>query len=106
AEGGGDHMGAAVVAVLAQFYHQQTRAAALVAGQGLDLLAHPGEALVALVLRAIDARDRTDDGAVAGEHPLERVRDFANAGAGARGLDGERQEIAFLVPRAFGERVE
>ena len=45
-EGGGDDLGAAVVAVLAQFDDQHARPPPLRAGEGLDLALHPAEALV------------------------------------------------------------
>ena len=55
-EGGGDDLGAAVVAVLAELGDQHARPPPLVAGEGLDLALHPAERLVALILAAIDAR--------------------------------------------------
>src|SRR3546814_7366249 len=48
-EGGGDHLGAAIVAVLAQLHHQHARAAALLALESLDLALDAAEALVAFV---------------------------------------------------------
>src|SRR3546814_8498344 len=44
-EGGGDHLGAAIVAVLAQLHHQHARAAALLALESLDLALDAAEAL-------------------------------------------------------------
>src|SRR5689334_21182552 len=53
-KGGGDDLGAAVVAVLAQFGDQNARAT-FVEGEGLDLALDAGEAFVPLVLAAVDA---------------------------------------------------
>src|SRR5439155_6279785 len=70
-KGGGDDLGAAVVAVLAQFGHQHAGASALAAGKALDLALHPPEGFVALVLTAIDPGHGADLGAVAGENLFE-----------------------------------
>ena len=57
-EGGGDDLGAAVVAVLAELDDQHARPPALLAGESVDLALDAAEALVALVLAAIDADHR------------------------------------------------
>src|SRR5207244_6977356 len=77
-KGGGDDLGTAVVAVLAELGDQHARTAPLGAGKGGDLALHPTEILVALILAAIDARDRADLGAMAGEYLFERVGDLAH----------------------------
>ena len=59
-KGGGDDLGAAVVAVLAELDDQHARPPPLVAGKSLDLALDAAKALVALVLAAIDAGDRAD----------------------------------------------
>src|SRR5262249_25360584 len=65
-----------------------------------------GEAGVAGIGRAVDAGDAARGGAMAGEHLLQRIRDLADRGAGARRLDGERQQVAVAARRRLGERVE
>ena len=59
-KGGGDDLGAAVVAVLAELDDQHARPPAFLAGERFDLALDPAKAFVALVLPAIDARDRAD----------------------------------------------
>ena len=59
-ERGGDDLGAAVVAVLAQLHDQHARAAALVLGERVDLAPDAREALVALVGGAVHAADAAD----------------------------------------------
>ena len=86
-ERGRDHLGAAVVAVLAHLGDEHARAAALGAGELLDLAADLVEALVALVRAAVHARDGTDRGAVPREHLLHRVGDLADRRAGPGRLD-------------------
>ena len=78
-EGRGDHLEAAVVAVLAELHHQHARAPAVRLGEGLDLAAHGVELVVAVVGAAVDARHRADLRAVARVDLLERVRDLADA---------------------------
>ena len=57
-KGGGDDLGAAVVAVLAELDDQHARPAAFLARESFDLALDPAKAFVALVLAAIDARHR------------------------------------------------
>ena len=59
-ERGGDHLGAAVVAVLAHLHDEHARAAALGVGELVDLAPDLLVALVALVRRAVHAGDATD----------------------------------------------
>ena len=98
-EGGGDHLGAAVVPVLAELHHQHARPAALVAGEGLDLALDAAIALVALVERAIDAGDRADRGAVAGED-RSSASEISPTVARARAASiAQLQQIALPAPR-------
>ncbi len=64
-KGRGDHLGAAVVAVLAHLDHQHARPAAFFAGEILDLLLNRGEIGVALIGRAIHPAERAHLGLVA-----------------------------------------
>src|SRR5439155_20256994 len=66
-KGGGDDLGAAVVAVLAQFGNQHAWPPPLVARKGLDLALYPAEGLITLVLTPINSGHGADLGAVAGE---------------------------------------
>ena len=102
-EGGGDHLGAAVVAVLAHLHHEHAGPAALGVGEGLDVGLDGREALVALVGRAVHARDATDLGPVAAEHVLHGVGDLADGGPGPGRLDGQGQQVA-VAAGALGER--
>src|SRR5262245_9708531 len=76
-KGGRDDLGAAVVAVLAQFGDQHARPPPLVAGKALDLALHPPKNLVTLVLAAVDAGDRADLRTMPGEHGFQRVGNLA-----------------------------
>src|ERR1700730_9107423 len=105
-KGGSDDLSAAVVAVLAQFGDQHARPPSLVAGKPCDLALHPAKTFVVLVLAAIDARDRADLGAVAGEHRFERVGDLADRGPRPHSLDRQFQEVAFAAFRRRGQRCE
>src|SRR3546814_4958624 len=73
-EGGGDHLGAAIVAFLAKLHHQHARAAAFLALESLDLALDAAEAPVAFVGGAVDAVHRANDGAVAGVDLFQRIR--------------------------------
>src|SRR5713101_4204298 len=75
---GGDDLGAAVVAVLAELDHQHARPPPFLARESLDLTLDAAEAFVALVLPAIDADDRLDRRAMPGKHGFERVGDLAD----------------------------
>src|SRR3954454_20356142 len=105
-EGGGDDLGAAVVTVLGELYDQHARAAGFVAGETLDLALYPAEALVALVLAAIDADHRLRRGAVPAVDGFERVGNFADRRARPRRLDRQRQQVAVAGTRRVGQRAE
>ena len=105
-ERGGDHLGAAVVAVLTELGDEQARAAARALGRELlDRGAHLVVALVALVRRAVHAGDATDRGAVAREHLFERVGDLADGRPGPGRLDRQLEQVA-VAARAFAQAVE
>ena len=93
-KGGGDDLGAAVVAVLAELDDQHARAPALLAGESVDLALDALKAFIVVVLPAIDADDRVGRGLMAAEHGFERIGDLADRGARAAGLDRQRQQIA------------
>ena len=93
-EGGADHLGAAVVAVLAHLGHEQARPAALLLGEGRDLGDDRREVVVALVAGAVHAGDATDLRLVAAEHRLHGVAHLADGGPGPGGLDAEREQVA------------
>ena len=63
----------AIVTVVAEFGDQHARTPPPIAGKPRDLALDPAKGFVALVLAAIDTRDRADLGAVAGEHRFGRV---------------------------------
>ena len=90
-----DHLLAAVVAVLADLGDQDARPAAFVGLELGDELLHPRDGFRhGADLPLVDAGDRLDLGAVPAEHLLQRRRDFAHRRLGARGVDGEREQVA------------
>ena len=95
-ECGGDHLGAAVMTVLAHLDHQHARAAAFGLGELLDRFLDVGKARVAFVGRAIDPRERLDLGPVPSEFLFHRHADFPHCGACARGLDRRVEQVAAL----------
>src|SRR5205823_13550755 len=105
-EGGGDDLGAAVVAVLAQFGDEHARPPPLLAGKTLDFALDAAERLVVLVLPAVNPAHGTDLSAMAGKHLFERVGDLADRRPRAGRLDRQRQEVAFAALRRLGQRGE
>ncbi len=102
----GDHLLAAVVAVLAHLGDEDARAAAVVLLEGGRHLDHAADVVAHVArLRSIDARDGADLGAVAGEDLLHRVRHLADGCFGARGLDAEVEQIG-AAGGALGERLQ
>src|SRR5438874_863925 len=65
---GGDDLGAAVVAVLAQFGDEHARPPPLLAGKTLDFALDAAEHLVVLVLPAVNPAHGADLSAMAGKH--------------------------------------
>ncbi len=90
----GDHLLAAVVAVLADLGDQDARPAAFVLLEFGDALEHPLDGVRHADLPPVDARDRFDLGLVAAEDLLQRQRNFADRRLGARRVDRERQQVA------------
>ena len=101
-ERGGDHLGAAVVAVLAHLHDEHAGPATLGAGELVHLVADLVVALVALVRAAVHARDGTDRGPVPREHLLHRVGDLADGRPRPRRLDRQLEQVA-VAARALGE---
>src|SRR5262249_43929299 len=89
----GDHLLAAVMAVLANLGNEDARAAAFglleCGGELLD--ARDGVRHAGLPL--VDARYRLDLGLMAAEHVFERRGDLADRGPGTGGVDRERQQV-------------
>ena len=103
----GDHLLAAIVAVLADLGDQDARPPALVGFELRDLLEHALDRFRhGAGLPFVDARDRLDRGDMAAKDLFQRQRDFADRGLGARGLDGEREEIAVTSRGRTGEGIE
>src|SRR5579872_5681017 len=105
-EGGGDHLGTAIMTILPELHHQHAGPAALLSGEGFDLALDAVEPFITLAMRGIDAGDRAGGRLMAGENLLERVRNLAHRGARARRFYAERQEIALAVARPFGKRAQ
>src|SRR3546814_12511063 len=100
-EGGGDHLGAAIVAVLAQLHHQHARAAALLALERLDLALDAAEALVAFVGGAVDAGHRANERAVAGVDLLQRIRNLSTCRAHSSRLHCGHEHVVRAGPRSL-----
>ena len=105
-EGGGDHLLAAVVAVLAHLGDQDARAAALGRCEGLDQVAGMADAHGLPHLLGVDAGDRADLGDVAAPDLLQRRGDLADRGACPGRLDGQFEQVALAGLGAAGERVQ
>jgi len=86
-EGGGDDLGAAIVAVLAHLSAEDRRRAVLLVREGGNPRLHLGILRIAPVAVAIDAGDDTRDGVVTAEDILQRPRDLAQSGADAGSTD-------------------
>src|SRR5213592_3115267 len=105
-EGGGDHLGAAVVAVLADLGDQHAGAPPVLAGEALDFRAQRLPFLVVGELAAVDAGDGADLGVIVAPDLLDRARDLAHRGTRAGGVDREREEVPLARLGGAGERVE
>src|SRR6266436_5324121 len=104
-KGRGDHLLAAVVAVLADLGDQDARPAALGILERVDQrlhffdpVGHGGR------LPLVDAGDGFDFGAVTPENFFHRIGYFPDGGFGARGIDRQRQQIAVALAGAAGQR--
>src|SRR5690606_19219828 len=104
-EGGADHLGAAVVAVLAHLRHQDPGPAARGRLELPDLLLDRLEGVVALVGGAVHARDATDLRLVAAEDRLHGVAHLADGGPGPRRLDAEGEQVA-VAGRPLAEALQ
>src|SRR5439155_19479498 len=105
-ERGGDHLGAAVVAVLADLGDQDARPPPVLDGELLDVLAEGRPFLVAGELAAVDARDGADLRPVPAPHLLERLRDLAHRGARAGRVDRQLEQVPVSRLGPSGERLE
>src|SRR5204862_3547778 len=95
------------VAVLAHLRDQDAWPATLLRRERVGQLADFAQTRRAFThLSTIHARDRADRGLVTAPHALERAADLADAGAGARGVDREREQVALAGLRRRGQRVE
>src|SRR5262245_15266105 len=105
-EGGRDHLGAAVVPVLAELRDQQPRTSPVRGGEGVDLAPERRPLGVLGELAAIDARDRADLRVVASPDLLERRRYLADGRACPGRLDGEREQVPTAALGGGRERAE
>src|SRR5438552_12883537 len=90
---GGDHLGAAVVAVLADLGDQDAGPPPMLDGELLHVLAEGRPFLVAGELPAVDARDGPDPRPVPAPHLLERLRDLAHRGARPGRVDRQLEQV-------------
>src|SRR6266511_5247714 len=104
-ERGRDHLGAAVVAVLAHLHDEHAGPAALDLGELADLSPDPLVALVAFVRGPVHAADATDRRPVPGEHLLQGVGDLADRRPGAHRVDRELEQVG-VTGRTGGELLQ
>ncbi len=100
---GADHLGAAVMAVLAHFHDQHARLVAGAAFKGLNALRHAHIGRIGLVAIGVNALHHLHHRNMPAEHGFHRGADFAQSGAGAGAFDGQGQHIV-LRRRASGQR--
>ena len=99
-EAGGDHLGPAVMAVLAHLRDQQARASAFGLGEGGRERLHGGDPVgVVGHRRSVHAGDRPRLRLMPAPDHLEGARDLADGRLGAGALDGEREEVALSARR-------
>src|SRR5437899_2229759 len=103
---GGDHLGAAVVAVLADLGDQDARPPPVLDGELLDVLAEGRPFLVAGELAAVDARDGADLRPVPAPHLLERLRGPGHRGARPGRVDRQLEQVPVSRLGPSGERLE
>ena len=96
-EGRGNDLGAAIVAVLAELGDHHARTAALLFGEGGDLVLERFPAFGRVVGCGVDAGHLLRVGAVAAIDLFERIADLADRGAQAHGLDAQVEQIAFAA---------
>ena len=103
---GRDHLGAAVVAVLAHLGDHDAGPAALAL---LELIGHLADFLdlgAVGELAGIYAGDGVDDGLVAAGDLFNGHRNLSQTGAGAGGLHGQLQQVPLAGLHGFGDGVE
>ena len=105
-KGGGDDLGAAVVAVLAELDDQHARPPPFFARKAFDLSLDAAETFIVPILPAIDAGNRPRRGLVPAEDLFERIGDLADRRARAARLDRQCQQIALAGFCRFGQRGE
>ena len=102
-EGGGDHLRPAIVSVLSHLGNENGGRPLLGFLEGGNPVGEGSELRIAGIGVAIDAGDDAGDGGMAAEDIFERLRDFAQRGASARGFDGGAharcQLLVGLTPR-------
>src|SRR5581483_7862061 len=103
---GGGGLRTAVVPVLPDLGDEEPRAAAVLAREAVDVGADGGPVGVVAELAAVDAGDRAHLGVVAAPDLLECVRYLADGRTRARGVDGEREDVAVAGLGRPGQCVE
>lgn len=101
---GGDHLLAAIMAVLSHLGDQDTRSSSFGLGEAIGELAggFDGGRLVA-DLAAVDARDGLDWGLVAAKDFFEGIADLADRCVCADGFDGQSKEVSAAILGATSE---
>src|SRR5690606_19453444 len=104
-EGGRDHLGAAVMAVLPDFDDQHAGTASLFSREGLDIRSNLHEPLISFVSGAVDTGNRADFRPVTGKDLFHRIGNLANRRPRPRRIDAELQQVSVAFG-AFGEGIE
>ena len=105
-EGRGDDLGAAVVAVLAQLYHQHAGPPAFAHRKGINRGLDSIELGIAGKSRTVNPGDRANFSAVAGKFRFQRIGNFAHRRARPRGIDGQGQKVPGLIASRRAKRFQ
>src|SRR5438094_5016774 len=105
-EGGGDHLGAAVVAVLADLGDQHAGAPPVLAGEALDFRAQRLPFLVVGELAAVDAGDGAALGVIAAPDLLERARNPTHCGTNEAVVEPNLREVSRAPSDRVGEQFD
>ena len=103
-EGGGDHLGPPIVAVLAELDHQHARPAAVIGGKVSGFGLDRGEARITVIGGAIDPGNGADLGPIAAEGAFQGLGSLAHGSTRPARLDGQGQQIALAALRGQRQR--
>src|SRR5574343_755164 len=104
--GGGDHLGAAIVTVLAELGDHDARPAAFFLGEFGNVGLDGFPAFLSSHDTSVHTRNGLVVGAEAAEDLFQRVRHFADRGTQADRLDRQVEQVAFNGFCGLGERIQ